>query len=224
MHASSRRSALTLPLPFFLALLLMACQSGPSQLYVLSALATPGHTAASPPLLVDAAAHGHSGPVAAGKRIGTVGVAATVPEYLDRLAIVERTGANELKPNDQAQWGEDLATDATRVVAEDLAILLPTADVVMLPSRVHRPVDYEINLNFVRFEGDAAGNSVAAGEWTISASNGQAVANCRFQRKEPLAETGFDALAAAMSWNLAAVSADLAGALNQLSPAPRAER
>lgn len=58
----------------------------------------------------------------------------------------------------------------------------------------------------------------------MSANNGQERANGRFQCKEPLAQPGFAALAVAMSWNLAAVSAGLAGALEQLSPAPRAQR
>jgi uncharacterized lipoprotein YmbA len=218
MRASSWRSSLKKPSLWLLPLLLMACQSSPTELYVLSSQTAPEGGAVSQAQLVDVANRRLPRSRDPVKPVGTLGIAVTVPEYLDRSDIVVRTGANELKPDSRAQWGESLSIDAARVVGEDLETLLPSANVVILPSRARRSVDYAIDINLVRFENDAAGSSVLAGEWTISASDGRELASGRFRRREPIAKAGFSEMAAAMSRNLAAVSADLAGALKQLSP------
>jgi uncharacterized lipoprotein YmbA len=223
MHASLRQSALARPLFWLVPLLLAACQSSPAQLYLLSSQTAARQNAGSAQL-VDAAGRGLPRPADRGKLAGTLGVAVTVPEYLDRLDIVERAGANEVKPSEKAQWGESLSIDATRVVVEDLEALLPSASVVILPSRSRRSLDYEVDIELIRFEGDATGNSVMAGEWTISASDGHVLASGRFTRTEPIAQTGFSEMAAAMSRNLAAVSADLAAAFKQLAPSPQGKK
>jgi uncharacterized protein len=223
MQASSRRLRLKRPLSWLIPLLLAACQSSPAQLYVLSSPTAARQNAGSAQL-VEAAGRDLPQPTYFGKLVGTLGVAVTVPEYLDRLDIVERAGANELKPSKKAQWGESLSVDATRVVVEDLEALLPSVNVVIVPSRTPRSLDYEVDINLIRFEGDASGNSVIAGEWTISASDGHELASGRFMRPEPIAERGFSEMAAAMSRNLAAVSSDLATAFKQLVPAPQGKK
>jgi uncharacterized lipoprotein YmbA len=223
MYASSRRLALRTPLSWLVPLLLAACQSSPSQLYILSSQTAARQNAGSAQL-ADAAGGDLPRPAASSKLASTLGVTVTVPEYLDRLDIVERVGANELKPSNTAQWGESLSIDATRVVVEDLEALLPPASVVMLPSRSRRSLDYQVDITLVRFEGDARGNSVMAGEWSISASDGHELASGRFARSEPIGQTGFSETAAAMSRNLAAVSADLAAAFKQLATPPQGKK
>jgi uncharacterized lipoprotein YmbA len=64
--------------------------------------------------------------------------------------------------------------------------------------------------------GDGAGSATVVGEWTIGARDGHELASGRFRHSEPLAQAGFAAMAAAMSRNLAAVSADIANALGRL--------
>jgi uncharacterized lipoprotein YmbA len=216
MQASSWQRVLIRRISWLLPPLLIACQSSPAELYVLSAQPAPESGAPSQAKLVDAAGRPASRSPDSGKPLGTVGIAVSVPEYLDRSEIVERANANELKPSYKAQWAESLSIDASRVVSEDLEALLPSANVVMLPSRARRSIDYEVNINLVRFESDAAGSAMVVGEWTIGASDGHELASGRFRHSEPLAEAGFGAMAAAMSRNLAAVSADIANALGRL--------
>jgi uncharacterized protein len=217
MQASPWQRALTRRLSWLLPPLLVACQSSPAELYVLSAQPAPeSGTPSQAKLAADRSAPRSPN---SGKPIRTVGIAVSVPEYLDRAEIVERASANELKPSYNAQWGESLSIDAARVVSEDLEALLPSANVVMLPSRARRSIDYEVNVNLVRFESDAAGSAMVVGEWTIGASDGHELASGRFRHSEPLAQAGFAAMAAAMSRNLAAVSVDVANALGRLRPA-----
>jgi uncharacterized protein len=218
MQASSWQRALTRRLSWLLPPMLIACQSSPAQLYVLSAQPAPASSALSEAKLADAAGRRAPRAVDPGKPLSTVGIAVSVPEYLDRSEIVERASANELRPSYKAQWAESLSIDASRVVSEDLEALLPSANVVMLPSRARRSIDYEVNIDLRRFESDAAGSTIVVGEWTIDASDGHELANGRFRRSEPIAQAGFGEMAAAMSRNLAAVSTDIAAALGRLSP------
>jgi uncharacterized lipoprotein YmbA len=210
MIGSSRRAALV-ALPPLLALLSAGCQSPPSQLYLLSSIPPAPQTQA-------AAASGSSRPSAAGAHANgpVVGVSVTIPEYLDRTDIIERTSANELKPNYDAQWGENLAVTASRVVSDNLTTLLPSDDIMMLPSRSRRRFDYQVNLDLTRFESDPQGISTLAGRWSISDAEGVEKASGHVLRTEPANGAGYDAMAAAMSRNLAAVSSDIANALQRL--------
>jgi uncharacterized lipoprotein YmbA len=213
----ARQKAKMLPL----ALVLAACSSQPSQLYVLSA-AVPRE---GPQAVMES---GSSGLVSASSRpIGTaakgrsalLGVAVAVPEYLDRLDIIERTGANELKPNYGAQWGESLSVTAARTLTENLASLLPDEDFVMLPSRSGRLVDYQITLELSRFESSTDGESVMAGRWSIADAAGNERASGRLSHSENGLHGNYASMAAAMSRNLAVASTEIAAAAQRL-PAP----
>ncbi len=208
----SRSGATLLPLLF-----LAACSSPPAQLYLLSSTVAPSphQTAAQP----DLAGHGSSRPVGGAMPADAprVGVNVSVPDYADHTHMVERTSANELKPLYDAQWAENPAVTATRTLTEDLTALLPSDDVLMLPSRSGRGLEYEVRLDLTRFESDARGASVLRGRWSILDSEGKERARGRVARSEQVGEGGYEEMAAAMSRNLAAVSADIAAALERLS-------
>lgn len=160
-----------------------------------------------------------------------VGVNVSVPDYADHTHMVERTSANELKPLYDAQWAENPAVTATRTMTEDLAALLPSDDVLMLPSRSGRGPDYEVRLDLTTFESDAQGTSILRGRWSILDSERKERASGRVARSELVGKGGYEAMAAAMSRNLYAASADIAAALQRLSaesprttPAAKARR
>jgi len=192
-----------------LALLLIGCQSSPSQLYVLSSGATPaqaGAESAAPSAVL-------SDELARAGEI-RVGVSVVIPEYVDRTDILQRTGANELIASHDAQWGENLSVDAARVLTEDLAARLPTLEFIMLPSRTRHLLDYQIEVDLSRFEGDADGKSLAAGWWTLTDRDNQEVVSGRVWHQVRASGQGYAAMAAAMSRNLTAVSADIATAVD----------
>jgi uncharacterized lipoprotein YmbA len=206
-------------LPLLVGLLAAGCQSPPSQLYLLNSTAAPPQSAAASSLGAAPAGYGSTRPPqSSGHPSGSlVAVAVTVPEYLDRLDIVQRTGANEVKPDYSAQWGESLGVTTTRAVAENLTALVPSDDIVMLPSRSARNFDYRVDLDLTHFESDAQGRSTLAGRWSISDKDGRERASGRVERSDQAAGAGYDAMAAAMSRNLAAASGDIAAALQKVT-------
>jgi uncharacterized protein len=210
MHRSPR--AVWILLVGALVCLTAACQSAPSQLYVLSAdTGSPAGTPDAPPKL-----HAwNSGTMAAtsASRPIRLGVSVIVPEYLDRTDIVRRTGENELTTSRDAQWGESLSVDAARVLSEDLAARLPAVEVMMLPSRGYGPADYEVQVELTRFDSNIAGTSTAAGWWRLRDATNREVVGSRIEHTEHATGQGYAAMAAAMSRNLSAISVGVAAAV-----------
>lgn len=212
-----RAIAMSVRLGVLGALVASGCSSPPSQLYVLSsqpATSTAGQTRSDL-----AAGYGSSRPAGAPQpeTAPIVVVTVTIPDYADRTNMVERTGANELKPIYTAQWAENLGVTATRAVSENLASLLPSDDIVMLPSRSRRSFDYQVDLDLTRFESDSQGAATLAGRWSISDSAGAERASGRVSRTEAAREAGYAGMAEAMSRNLAAVSQNIATALRRVA-------
>lgn len=196
-------------------LMTIACASSPSRLYVLSPIiASPQVAAADPGTAVAAASTAPMKRFSSGPLIG---VSVTVPDYLNRLDIVERTSGNELKPIYSAQWGEDLAVTASRALADDLSALLPAADIIMLPSRSNRDIDYQLTLTLTSFESDSTGTSTLAGRWSIDDSSGTEIGGGRLLRSQSAKPGDYAAMAAAMSRNLADAGGEIAGALQRLN-------
>jgi uncharacterized lipoprotein YmbA len=89
--------------------------------------------------------------------------------YLDRSGIVIRTQPNELAISSVHNWIEPLDTQARRVVARNLAQLLGTDRVFVLPDQRLMPLDYVVEIAIERFEIVVAGGPPGA-------ANGIAVA------------------------------------------------
>src|SRR5919109_1073251 len=100
------------------SLLIGGCASQPSRFYLLSA-----------PPSAEPVPLGTSGGQGATIGVGPV----TLPRYLDRPQIVTQTSPYELKLAEFDRWAEALDINFSRVLAENLSLLLPTARVVLAP-------------------------------------------------------------------------------------------
>jgi uncharacterized lipoprotein YmbA len=178
----------------------------PPHLYVLSSEVTP--TASMP----------------ATRRPVSIGVSPTsLPEYLDRSEIVVRDGPNELRLVETDRWAERLSINISRVVAGNLATLLPSASLVILPTRNAEAADLEVSLDLIAFESDSQGNCTISGRWIITDLRRRVeLANGKVAVNEPAGGNGYAAVAAAMSRGLAKVSGDIATAINAAPARPKA--
>jgi uncharacterized lipoprotein YmbA len=153
-----------------------------------------------------------------------VGVVVQVPDYLDRLDMVERTSANEIRADYNARWGEDLAVTASRALTADLTALAPGTNIIMLPLKDGRRADYRLRLDLTQFETTADGTSVLTGDWIITDSTGREWASGSVSHTQPVPPEDPAAGVAAMSRNLAAAAAEIAGPVKALRPAPTSTR
>jgi uncharacterized protein len=175
------------------------CASQPSQFYLLSAM--PSTESAS------SATSGQHGP--------TIGVGpVTLPRYVDRPQIVTRTGPYELTLAEFDRWAEGLDANFSRVLAENLSLLLPTARVVMSPwSRAIR-IDYQITVDVTHFLSQVGVESLLIADWIVFKGEGQDVLASGTSRfSASAAGKDYAAIVAAMSQTVASLSRELAETL-----------
>lgn len=159
-----------------------------------------------------------AGPSGAAVRDIPVGVGPVeFPEYLDRPQIMTRTSQNELSMADFDRWAESLKDNTIRVLAENLATLLPSQRVVTYPWKRATPVDYQVTVQVSRFDRLEQGESVLAVRWRVlDGGGGELLSRTSTYRETP---TGSDyaATVAAMNRNLEAFSRDVALRIGSLS-------
>ena len=177
-------------------LLLAGCaQSQPTRFYTLSSvLAAPGETGA-----------GADQDLAIG--IGAV----TLPEYLNRPQLVTRSGSNRVALSDFDNWIEPLQGLVARTLAENLALLLDTDDVLTLPQRRPFRPDYQVEVEITRFDADAAGNAVLDARWWVLGARAETeLHSARTTLVEPVPGGDRTAAVAALSRALGGLSREIA--------------
>jgi uncharacterized lipoprotein YmbA len=91
-------------------------------------------------------------PAARAQGPGVVVAAVRLPEYLERPQLVTRSGDNRLQLEEYHQWGGNLTKDLTRVMAENLSLLLGSDVVVAAPHTLRVRPDFRLELEVLRFE------------------------------------------------------------------------
>lgn len=186
------------------SLIVGGCASQPSRFYLLSAV--PNTETASLEM------SGQQGP--------TIGVGpVTLPHYVDRPQIVTRTSPYELKVAEFDRWAEALDTNFTRVLAENLSILLPTARVVMSPWPRAIPIDYQVIVDVTHFLSQVGGDSLLIADWTLFKGEGQdALTSGRSRFSASPGGQDYAAIVAAMSQTVASLSREIATAVRGVGP------
>jgi uncharacterized protein len=190
--------------PLGASLIVGGCASQPSRFYLLSAV--PNTETASLEM------SGQQGP--------TIGVGpVTLPRYVDRPQIVTRTSPYELKVAEFDRWAEALDTNLTRVLAENLSILLPTARVVMSPWPRAIPIDYQVTVDVTHFLSQVGGDSLLIADWTLFKGEGQdALTSGRSRFSASPGGQDYAAIVAAMSQTVASLSREIATAVRGVGP------
>jgi uncharacterized lipoprotein YmbA len=192
----SRRTRLVIPAVLAAGLTLAGCADGqPTRFYTLAALSeTPGE--AMPALPSDL----------------TVGVGpVTLPPYLDRPQLVTRAGDNRMVLADFDSWVEPLQGMFARVLAENLAVLLETDDVLLLPQNRPVDLDYQVEVDVTRFDVDASGNAALDARWWVFGRDGEKLLRSgRSTITEPTQAGDYTAAAGALSHALGAMSQEIA--------------
>jgi uncharacterized lipoprotein YmbA len=183
-------------------LLLAACGgTPPTQFYTLSNMQLPPRDAVTPKTTVGV------GPVA-------------LPEYLDRPQIVTRASGNRMMLADFSSWVEPIKGMFTRVLVQNLSSLLATENVVALPQRRPTPLDYQVEVDVIRFDADLKSRAVLDANWKVYGKNGdRLLEEGRSTIVEPAAEPdSYEAVVAALSSALGQMSSAIASAIERHRP------
>jgi uncharacterized lipoprotein YmbA len=138
--------------------------------------------------------------------VGPVGV----PDVVDRPQFVVRVGANQVALTEQARWAEPLKSAIARVVAANLASLVP--------ARIVNPRDttpyYRIVIDVQRFESTPGESVLIDTAWSVAPKEGERRSG-RSVVRQKVAGKDYDSLAAAHSAALASISKEIAAAIGK---------
>ena len=139
-------------------------------------------------------------------------------DYLDQSKLVIRTGDNRLVKAEFDLWAGALKDNLTNVLAENIGLLLPTERIYIYPWRLSEPMDYQIILDVVRFDGDLGKDAWLVARWSIvGGKDKELLAVNRSSIREPVTGSGYDALVTAQSRALAKLSHEIVEAIHGVS-------
>jgi len=142
--------------------------------------------------------------------------------YLFNTSLAVRKGTNEVEYLDSALWAERLDAGFQRVLAADLAIVLP-AEQVRMSAWQKGDVAAEVYVTIEQFDVDANGQGVLLARWRIL-SPGEKVlkaGSSRLSRQGPPMEAGASGAVATLSELVADLSRQLAQAFKETPLASR---
>src|SRR5689334_21055676 len=147
----------------------------------------------------------------------TIGVGpVTLPPYLDRLQIVTRASRARLVLGEFDQWAASLSDSVTRVLAENLSLLISTERVLLHPwDRTAEP-DYRVTVEVEQFDAGPNGEVVLAARWQILSANDKELVMRKARLTATAGRQDYEATVIAMGHTLDALSQDIAAALMTL--------
>jgi len=98
----------------------------------------------------------------------------TLPAYLNRAQVVTLAGDHELVLDEVTRWAEPLQENFSRVLVEDLSLLLNTPEVYAFDRRGSTPVDFQIVIDVTRFDTDAKGGAYLTAFWRVVGKDSKA--------------------------------------------------
>jgi uncharacterized lipoprotein YmbA len=196
-----RRQGL-LPLGLLVAGMVAACGvTEPSYYYTLPAL-DPIEAGAPP----------------AASRALTVGIGPiTLSDYLDRPQIVTRTSPNTVQLNEFDKWAESFDSLVPRTIAEDLTVLLQSDRVVLMPQPRSQRLDYQIEVDVIRFDALRGGNMELEALWRVYGRDGdRLIKDGRSRIALPVAaDADFKSIVDVMGKGLEQLTHDLADTIKE---------
>lgn len=140
-----------------------------------------------------------------------------IPRHIDRKEIVTRASQNEVLVDEFALWAGPLSESFSRVIAENLSVLLNTKEAVAFPWRGNYPIKYQVVIHVVRFDGQPGAEALLRARWIILSENGK---NILYKKQSsingPVEAPGMEALVAAKSIMLEEFSREIAIAIVNL--------
>jgi len=132
------------------------------------------------------------------------------PKSLDRPQIVTRKSQNVIEVSEFHRWASSLKGDFLRVLAKNIAVLLPASRVAAYPWGDQFSPTYRVKLDVEQFDGVLAEHVLLNVTWSVVDQEGVnelVVKNSII--KEAVADKSYEALVAAESQALATLSQEI---------------
>lgn len=138
-----------------------------------------------------------------------------LPAHLDRPQIVTRATDYRLDLSESHQWAEPLKDSVSRVIAVNLSNILESNRVFVIPRRQRVSLDFQVSIDIERFDGQLGEAAVLGARWTLFGKDTREALLSKLTMVTKRTEDGsYNALVAASSRALAALSLEIAEAIN----------
>ena len=138
--------------------------------------------------------------------------------YLDRVDIVLRDSQNQIRLAEFSQWAGPLPENFSRVLAENLSVLLATDKVGIFPGTRAMSFDFNVTVDVTRFDGMPGQKADLRARWAILDKNRKKML---FENhtvlNQPTENDSLEALIAAESRTLGDLSREIAEAIKTLA-------
>jgi uncharacterized lipoprotein YmbA len=141
------------------------------------------------------------------------------PDHLDRPEVVTRTSRNALEIGEFDRWAGSLREDFSRVLTENLSILLSTDYVFVFPWGKTIPIDYQVKVEVSRFDGELGKSATLIARWSILQSGEEKALKSvrRSSISKPAEDKSYEAMVAALSRTVEQLSQEIAETIQTLS-------
>ena len=133
-----------------------------------------------------------------------------LPYYLARPQMVSRTSQHEVFVDEFNRWADDLGNDITRVLSENLLLLLSSEHIAFFPLEQAAVIEYKIMLNVTRFDVMPDDTFQLKTQWGILEKDGKKLIVRETSLSESIDGKDAGARVAAMSRSLEKLSSEIA--------------
>jgi uncharacterized lipoprotein YmbA len=144
----------------------------------------------------------------------------TVPGWIDRPQVAGRSATGQIVVNEFARWGEPVARGVQRVVAENLAAVLPTRRIVMAPYSPNEVVQHRVDITLLEAARQADGSVLVEARWAILGPGSATLVQRRSSHRAQPTAAGAAGAVTGTSEAIAGLSQEIAGALRGLPLPP----
>lgn len=121
-----------------------------------------------------------------------------MPDYLDRPEIVIRGKENEIIVAEFDRWAGQFKDSFLRVFSENLSEMLSTEKIALYPWRKTVPIDYQVEIDVIQFDGELHGDARLVAFWRLMNKKDNHLIVMRKSRfTEPVKEKSYSEIAAA---------------------------
>lgn len=137
-----------------------------------------------------------------------------VAKYLDRPQIVTAVGKNLYKINEWQRWAERLDENIPRILAQNLALMVPAETVLLNVSNRSNQARFRVAVNILEFHVDPQGQAVLTARWRILRGD-EMVLGKQASYRVPSSTTDYRTMVEALNECLNRLSQEIATALRQ---------
>jgi uncharacterized lipoprotein YmbA len=140
-----------------------------------------------------------------------------VPEYLNRPQMITRLDRSEYRLDEFSRWMEPLGDNLTRVMVENLAILLQADGMEVVPTERFLPVEHTVEVRALRMHGKRGGEVAAVFRWTLLGRDDALLSTKRAVYRQRAGDNTYNGLAKAHTRIVEALSRDIAEDIRRIA-------